>query len=91
VARDHGGGFAQCVEQADHIANQMEQGVLVDLLGAIGLPIAAHVRRDGVKSRVGERVQLMAPGIPGLRESVTHQYQWAGTALGDMHADSVGF
>jgi hypothetical protein len=46
---------AQRVEQPDHIANQMEQRVLIDRLRAIGTAVAAHVGCHGMKPGLGER------------------------------------
>ena len=54
VAGDDGGLLAQGIEHADHVADQMKQRVLVDGFGAVGLAVAAHVRRDGMKAGRGQ-------------------------------------
>jgi hypothetical protein len=51
-------------EQADHVANKMEQRVPIELFWAIGLPVASHIWRDRMESSFCERMQLMAPRIP---------------------------
>ena len=80
----------QRVEHAHHVAHQMEQGVLVDGLWALGLAVAAHVGGDGAVAGLRQGVELVAPGIPGLREAVAEQHQRAAAFLGDVHADAVG-
>src|SRR5713226_7199202 len=69
----------------------MKQGVLIDCLRTVGLAIATHVRRDDVKSSFRERLQLMTPRVPRLGETMTQDDQWTCTALGDVHANAVGF
>jgi len=68
-------GRFQRVEQARQVADQMEDGILIDRLGGVALAIAAHVQRDGVEAGGGERVDLVAPGIPGFRKAVAHQHE----------------
>ena len=66
---------AQGVEQTHHVADQMEERVLVDRLRPIGPAVAAHVGRHGAESGLGERAELMAPGIPGFGKTVAEQDQ----------------
>ena len=89
VADDDGLRRAQRVEHADHVADKVEQRVLIDCLGLACLAIAAHVGRDRVVAGLGERLQLMAPRIPGFRKPVAQQYDGAGSGLGKMDGDAV--
>jgi hypothetical protein len=79
-----------CVEQADEVADQMEDRVLIDRLRPVALAIAAHIGRDRMKTRRGERRNLMTPGIPGFGKAVAHQHQRPLTLLDDIEADAVG-
>src|SRR6516165_10111648 len=67
----------------------MEQGVLVDRFGPIGLAIAAHVRRHCPESGLGQCDELMPPGVPKLRKPVAQQDERTGTRFGHMHPDAV--
>ena len=75
VAGDHRLLGTERIEQADHVADQVQQRVLVDRLRAVGLAVAAHVGRDGVVAGLRQRGELVAPGIPGLRKAVAQQHQ----------------
>jgi hypothetical protein len=89
MADDDGGRGLECVQQAHHVADQMEHRVLVDRLGCIALAIAAHVRRHRVEAGRGERIDLMTPRIPGFGKAVAHQHQWPFALFGDVEADAV--
>ena len=58
--------------------------------GAVGLAVAAHVGRHGVEAGLGQRAELVAPGVPGLREAVAEDDERALALLGHVHADAVG-
>jgi hypothetical protein len=53
MADDDGSLGPERVEQAHHIADQMEDGVLIDRLRPVALAVAAHVGGYGVKARCG--------------------------------------
>jgi hypothetical protein len=69
--------FAERIEEADDVANQVEDGVCLDCVWAVGLTIASLIGRHGVEAGSGERRQLVSPGIPGFREAVKQHHQWA--------------
>src|ERR1700729_124865 len=50
VADDDGLGRAERVEHANHVADEMKQRVLIDVLGLACLAVAAHVGGDGADS-----------------------------------------
>jgi hypothetical protein len=81
---------AERVEQAGEIADQMVNRVCVHRLRSVGVAIAALVRRNGVKSGLRQRPQLMPPRVPELGEAVTEQYREALSRLRDVHGDAVG-
>jgi hypothetical protein len=64
VSDDHRCLSAYSIEQADYVANMMEQRVPIELFWAIRLPVASHIWRDRLESSFCERMQLMAPRIP---------------------------
>src|SRR5262249_16735493 len=70
-------------------AHEVEQRVLVDGFGAIGLAITAHIGGDSVKASPGEGRQLMPPRVPGLWEAVAEHDQRALALLGEVGANSV--
>jgi hypothetical protein len=64
VPDDHGGVLFKGVEKSHHVTDKMEERVLVDSSGAIGLPITSHIGRNCVEAGIGENRQLVPPGIP---------------------------
>ncbi len=90
VAGNRRGLFAQGIQLTDHVADQMQQRVFFDFGGSIGAAIAAHVRGDRVEAGFGQGAELMAPGIPGLREAVAKDDQRTFALLCHVHPDSVG-
>ncbi len=81
---------SQRIQQPDHVADQMQQRVPVDLRRLVGPPVAAQVGCDRTEPGCGEGRQLMAPRIPNLGKAVAQQDQRAFALLRDMHADAVG-
>ena len=79
------------IQQADNVARQMEQGVLIHGVGPVCLAIATHIWRDHMKASFRERSQLMPPGIPRFGEPMTQDDERTGATLGDVHADAVCF
>jgi hypothetical protein len=68
----------------------MVNRVLIDRLRRVGLPIAALIGGDGPEPGVRQCPQLMAPGVPDLREAVTEEHREAAAGFDDVHADAVG-
>src|SRR5208283_738945 len=77
------------VEQADHVADQVEERVLLDLRRAVGLAIATHVGRKHMETGFGEGRHLVAPRVPGLGKTVTKNDQRTGAHLGNVHSNTV--
>jgi hypothetical protein len=82
MAGDHRCLGAQCVKQAHHVANQVQECVILDLVWPVGFAIATHVGRHDLEPRLRERLELMAPGVPGLRKAVTENDQRSRALLG---------
>ena len=89
MADDNGLRGAERVEHADHVADQVKQRVLIDLVRLACPAIAAHVGRDGAIACPGERVQLMAPRIPGLRKTVAEEHEGPASRLCEMDGNPV--
>src|SRR5258708_1363033 len=49
------------IKETHHVADEMQQGVLIDRLRPVGLTIAAHVDRNGMESSRRQRGKLMPP------------------------------
>jgi len=92
VADDHGVSFAQCRNQPDDVADEMKLRVRVDLVRCVGLPVAALIGRNDVIAGITQRLQLVAPRIPGLRKTMTQHNERTVRRAGvrDMHVDAVG-
>jgi 1,6-anhydro-N-acetylmuramate kinase len=92
VADDGRGLRVEGVEHADHVADVVQLRVGVDVLGLVGLAVAAHVRRDDVVAGGREHRQLVAPRVPALREAVAEQHQRRARVarLDVVHLDAVG-
>jgi hypothetical protein len=87
---DHRLFDAARVEQTDHVAEQMQQRVAVDLRRGIGLSIATHIWRNRVKTGRRQRRELVPPRIPALGEAVAQQDCRTAPLLCNVHADAVG-
>ena len=77
------------VKHADHIAHKVKEAVLIDVLRLTRLAIAAHIGRDRVEARLGQRFQLMAPRIPGFRKAVAEEHQGPASGFGQMNGDAI--
>ena len=78
------------IEHPGEVGNQVAQRVGLDRLGTIGLAITPLVRRDGAESGGTQSSELMAPGVPDLREPVTKHHRVAFARFMQMHPDAVG-
>ena len=90
MASDHRLLDAERIQQADHVAEMMQQGITVDLLRRISLSVATHVGREPTEAGRGQRAQLMAPGIPELGKPVAQHDERTLPRFGHMHPDAVG-
>jgi hypothetical protein len=91
VASYHRCFNTQSIEQTYDVANEVQQCVLVDLFRTVGLTIATHVGRDNAESGLCKRLELMAPGVPGLRKAVAEDNQGPCALLSHMHTNAVRF
>jgi hypothetical protein len=60
---------------ADHVADKMQDGVLVDRLRRVALAVAAHIGGDNTEAGGSKRIDLMPPREPGFRKAVHQQHQ----------------
>jgi hypothetical protein len=89
MADDEGAGLAEGVEEGDEVADDVQGGVVVDGRRGVGAAAAAEVGRDDAEAGVGESRDLVAPGVPELREPVQQQQRRPRALLYHMHADPV--
>ena len=89
MAGDDGRVCAERIDEAGHVADEVQERVLVDLARPIGLPISPHFGRHGVEAGARERGKLVSPRIPGLGEAVAEDRQRSPALLGDVHPDAV--
>jgi hypothetical protein len=59
VTDDDRAGRLKRIQQAHGIADQMEDGVLIDRLRSVALALTAHVGRDRTEACRGERIDLV--------------------------------
>jgi hypothetical protein len=83
VSDDRGPVRAQRRSEADDVADEMEERIVLAAVRAVGLSVAAHVRRDGSIAGFHERLKLIAPGMPGLGKSVAEQHKRPFAGFGD--------
>ena len=89
MSDDDGGLRAKHIENADHIADKMQDRVLVDRLRRVALAVAAHIGGDNTEAGGGKRVDLVPPREPGFGKTVHQQHQRSLALLGDVDADPV--
>src|SRR5208337_5119949 len=89
MADDRGPLLPERVDDADHVADEVQERIFLDLFRPIRLAIAAHVRRDRMVAGFRERLQLPSPGIPGFGKAVAEDDERAFARLGEMDADSI--
>jgi len=77
------------IEQRNEIAGQVLHSVRFDGFRRVARAIAALVRRDDAKSGLGERADLMPPGIRELRETVAEHDRRALPRFVDRQRDSA--
>ena len=79
----------QLLDQGDHVADEVEQGVGRDVRRLLAAGVAALVRgNDPVPGR-RQRPELVTPGVPALRPAVQQQDQRPLPLLGDVQPDPV--
>ena len=66
---DDGGRRTQRIKDADHVADEMQDRVLVDRLRRVTLAVAAHIGGDNTEAGGSKRVDLVPPREPGLQEN----------------------
>jgi hypothetical protein len=67
----------------------MEDGISIDCRRLVGLSVASLIGCDSMKSRSGQRWQLVAPRVPTLREAMQQNDQRTLSGFHDVHADAV--
>jgi hypothetical protein len=86
---DDGGRRAQRIQNAHHVADEMQDCVLIDGLRCVALAVAAHVGGNDTKAGYSKRIDLMPPGEPGFRETVHKKHQRPLALFGNVDVDSV--
>ncbi len=89
MADQDGALLAEGADQRGDVTDQVQQGVRVDRLGLLAAGVAALVDGDHAVAGLGERGELVPPGVPALREAVQQQDQWPLPLFGDVQPDSV--
>lgn len=56
--------LAQGVDQSDDVADQVEDGVRVDVVGMVAASVSPLVGGDHAEARIGQRAELVVPGVP---------------------------
>lgn len=89
VADDHGLAFAERLHDADHVVDQPVDAVVLEPGELRRTTVAALVDRHRAVAGGGQRVELMPPRVPGLRETMHQQHQRPLPLLDGMDAGSV--
>ena len=69
---------AQRLDHAGDIADHVFHVIGLDGVRLVRAAIAAHIDGAGGEAGLGDRPDLVAPGIPALRKAVHHHHQRAG-------------
>jgi hypothetical protein len=56
--------LAQGLDQSDNVTDQVEDGVRVDVVGMVAASVSTLVRGDHSEARIGQRAELVVPGVP---------------------------
>ena len=75
VADNHKPLVVQGVGNTDHILGQLDDIIRLNGLGPVAAAIAALVRHRNLKAGLDQRVDLVPPQIPALREAVEKNHQ----------------
>jgi hypothetical protein len=89
MANNHSSWLAQRIQQSDHVAHQMEEGILIDRARTLRLAVAAHIGSDSAISGLGKAGELMTPGVRRLRKAVTKEHGRSFSLFGYMNADPI--
>src|SRR4051812_33444108 len=81
--------LAQRCDQRNHVADVVQDRVVVRVCRRLGLAKAAHVGSDRAEPCGRNSRKLMSPRIPELRPAVTHDHERASALLRYMHANTV--
>ncbi len=81
--------LAQRADQPDHVPHQVQDAVVGHVLGVVAAAVPALVRRDHPEAGLGQRPELVPPGVPGLREAVQQQHERALALLRDVQLNAV--
>jgi hypothetical protein len=74
VAYNDGLLFPKYRNKLHHVRNVVDDCILSDILGSISLTETPHVRSYSVKPCCGQSGQLMPPGVPAFRQTVTKEH-----------------
>ena len=66
------------------MADLMEDSVLIDRLGPVAFALTAHVGRSGVEACLGQRLDLVTPGVPTFWKAVAEQHKLSLALLSDI-------
>ena len=81
--------FSERRNEPDNVVDDLDLIIGIDLGRFVTLPIAAHIRRDDVIACIGQRLELVSPGIPGFRKSMEQQDKWPLTGFGNIQFYTV--
>ncbi len=81
--------LAQRVDQPDHVPHQVEDAVRGHVLGVVAASVPALVGSDHPETGLGQRPELVPPGVPGLREAVQQHHERALALLRDVQPYTV--
>lgn len=83
--------LAEDVEEGDEVADDVEDGVGCVVGRGVGVAVATEVGCHAAVAVAGEGEDLVAPGVPELREAMEEEDRrrvgWPG--LGDVHGDAI--
>jgi hypothetical protein len=81
VPDDHRGFLTELVDEPADVLGRLVGRVVGELLQSRRQVVAAEVGRDDAEARVDERLDLLPPAVPELREAVQQEDLWSSAGL----------
>ena len=90
MADDDGLLLAERCDQSDHVADRIEDRVGADIGWRAGPAEAAHVGGDDMEAGLGQRRDLVPPGVGQFRPAMAEHHQWPLALFEQEQLDPVG-
>ena len=77
-------------QHSDNVIDDVEVSVAVDVGGSVRVLVALEVGSHGSVAEKGEGVDLVAPEVPKLEETMKEENDWTFSFLREVNVDAIG-